>query len=83
MIIHTLWIARRGESTPELAVAWDEYTLDSNPDGFGEDCQRAIKSYGSDLDEKRYLDIDVNEDRIMAAFNTPMLSGQVVPLTSD
>lgn len=83
MIIHTLWIARKGESTPELAVAWDYYTRDNWPEGFGEACDKAIESYGSDLDEKRYIDINVNEDLIMAAFNTSMIPGKVVPLTSD
>jgi hypothetical protein len=66
--IHTLWGARHGESMPELMAAWDEYSVDQNYEGWREDCERAIKSWGDDLQEKRYLDIDVSEQEVIAAF---------------
>jgi hypothetical protein len=78
MIIHTLWAARKGESTPELLVAWDEYTLDNSwSGGFDEECDKAIKAMGSDLDEKRYIDIHVSEHRIMEAFNAFYVPGAI------
>lgn len=55
MILHTLWGTRKGEADPELMVAWDEYSVDGNRQGFAEDCERAIKSWGDDLATHRYI----------------------------
>ena len=77
MILHTLWGARHGESTPELMVAWDEYSVDLNREGFDEHCDRAIKTWGADLQEKRYINIAVNEDRVMDAFNEVNIEGHI------
>lgn len=78
MIIHTLWGARHGESTPELMTAWDEYSVDNNREGFNDDCKRAIKSWGDDLqDHRRYVDVEVSEDAFMAVFNTTLVEGRI------
>lgn len=77
MILHTLWGARAGEAVPELMVAWDEYSVDQYPEGFEGDCDRAIKSWGSDLQHKRYIDIDVSEDALINAFEEVQIEGQV------
>lgn len=77
MILHTLWGARKGESTPELMVAWDEYTVDSYREGFEADCNRAIQSWGSDLQEKRYIDIHINEGKLLDAFADVQMEGTI------
>lgn len=77
MILHTLWGVRKGESTPELMVAWDEYSVDSYREGFDQDCERAIKSWGNDLQEKRYIDIEISEDSLMGKFNVAEMDGIV------
>ena len=77
MILHTLWGARHDESTPELMVAWDEYSVDTNYEGFREDCERAIASWGADLSEKRALDININEDLLMEAFAETHIDGTI------
>lgn len=81
MILHTLWGARKGESTPELMVAWDEYSVDENRLGFDDECTRATKSI-IDLDEKRWIDIEVSEDALMRAFNTSRIGGTVLSSAS-
>ena len=34
MFIRTLWGLRKGETTPELLLAWDEFCVDENFDGW-------------------------------------------------
>ena len=43
VMIKTLWFWRKGETSPELLVAWDEYTVDQNPDGFAVACHKAYE----------------------------------------
>ena len=79
MIVKTMWGKRKSEpeNLPELMVAWDEYTIDLNPDGFAEDCERARVSWGSDLEEYRYVDISLSEEDIDNMFATTNILGLV------
>lgn len=77
MIIHTLWGLRKGKFTPELMVAWDEFSVDNYQEGFAEDCEKVIASWGSDLVEKRYIDIHVHDDLLMRTFNPVELKGEI------
>ncbi len=77
LTIETLWGARRGESTPELMAAWDEYTIDNWREGWSEACRKAIESYGSDLDTYRYIVLTVDLGKIEQAFEPTTVDAEV------
>jgi len=64
-------------TAPELLVAWDEYTLDCNPEGFEADCEKAKKSYGGDLVASRIVEIEVDEEELSALFAPANLKGKI------
>ena len=61
----------------ELMVAWDEYCVDENSEGFEEDCKKAKASWGSDLHQWREIDIEVDEKALHEMFRTGTLEGVV------
>jgi hypothetical protein len=61
----------------ELMVAWDEYCVDENREGFEEECEKAKKSWGSDLHQWREIDIEVDEKELRAKFRTGTLEGTI------
>lgn len=65
------------DGVPEVMVAWDEYCIDSYPEGFEEECEKAKKSWGTDLLAHRLVNIKVSESDLCAAFETPEISGTV------
>lgn len=72
MIVHTLWGVRKDSpDVPELIVAWDEYAVDGNPDGFQQDCEEGLASWGTDLAEHRYINLRVSLVDIEKAFGVP------------
>src|ERR1035437_5005065 len=75
--IKTLWGWRKGEQTPELMQAWDEYSVDSNFDGWEDACATSIASWGDDLDAHRYIDLNVDLIAIEAAFDSPRIDAEV------
>lgn len=78
MIIETLWIKRQYEDTPELLVAWDEFSVDENPEGFAEDCASALLKIGDDLAASRQIQISVLTTSIDAAFVPSVVTGVVI-----
>lgn len=78
MKIYTLWGLRRGETMPELMVAWDEYCVDANGEGFVEALVEARKSWGSDLVDDRPLAIDIPDQTIERLFKRPVVRAKVV-----
>ena len=78
--VSTLWITRQSEDTPELLVAWDNFTIDGNPGGFTEACKEALAAVGNDVRDTAYLTIIVPEDPIFAALYPPDIPiAQVFP----
>lgn len=78
--IRTLWGQRLdtyGDDFPELMVAWDEFCVDGNPEGYAEDKKKAIESWGDDLAAQREIVISVPTDQIEAAFRAPTIQGNV------
>jgi hypothetical protein len=66
MRIHALFVTRTYEtSTPELADAWDEYCIDSNPDGF----DKARKNAATDDEVQAFAEVifEVDEQAVMNA----------------
>lgn len=82
--IHTLWGTRKGyeNDVPELMVAWDEYAVDANPNGFVLACQTERDAWGSDLVAERFIMIDLPRDQIMHAFLPITIVAQVPEDTS-
>jgi len=80
--IFTLWGQRKvsypGEVGPELMVAWDEFCMDANSEGFDKVCAEEIKSWGDDLEAHRYITLQVDANKIDAAFAVPALTATVV-----
>lgn len=66
MDISTLWIKRKGceDSPAELVVAWDEYSIEENWDGWASACKKALDAIGDDLSSRRFLNLKVNENVI-------------------
>lgn len=77
MMILSLWARRRGEDSPELLVAWDEYSVEQNREGFDEECREALRGMGEDLIQERELHIHVPMADIDAAFDSPVLRGSL------
>lgn len=61
----------------ELMVAWDEYCIDENQEGFDEDCKKAKESWGNDLETARLVDIDIDEDGLRSLFFPNKMSGKL------
>jgi hypothetical protein len=68
----SLWATRKsidaGMHPPELLVAWDEYTIDENFEGWHSACMAALSAMGGDLDQHRYITLRVPEDVLEEAF---------------
>lgn len=66
MIIHCLFGIRKGASDcfPELLVAWDEYQVENNVDGWDEECQKALKTVGDEVERFTYIDFDVKDAQL-------------------
>lgn len=80
MTLTCLFGTRKSEPTnaPELMVAWDEYCIDENREGFDEECETARKSWGSDLDQWRIIDIEIDEDLLRSRFEGNQLEGTLL-----
>ena len=79
MKLMCLFGLRKGyeEEMPELMVAWDEYCVDANPEGFHDDCEKAKKSWGTDLVAHRMIEVRINEDQLRAQFANGELEGEI------
>lgn len=86
MKIYTLWAQRTehhpGEYAPELLVAWDEYCMDENGEGYDEEVKAAIERNGGlgpgkGLAAVREITIEVPDGAIEKAFATPVIEGTI------
>lgn len=71
-VIETLWATRKsvdgGYHPPELLVAWDEFSVDANQEGWFEACTAALASLGGDLDQHRYVTLSLGDDVLEDTF---------------
>ena len=82
MIVKSLWIRRKYDpSVPELLTAWDEYSIEENPDGFEADVEQALDKIGSDLMSYRVIDLVVYTPAILNAFEPVQVAAK--PLAAD
>ena len=81
MEVRTLWGKRpedyEGQYAPELMVAWDEYCLEANSDGYEAEKAKAIKEWGGDLVASRELILHVPDDAIKKLFAMPAVNVEV------
>jgi hypothetical protein len=75
--IRSLWVWRKSEEAPELAVAWDEWTIGENPQGFEDDCERALDRIGDVIFAHRIVRLAVAADAIEGAFDPPTVEAEV------
>jgi hypothetical protein len=53
---------------PELVEAWDEFSIDANPEGYSEAVKKALDAMGEDLHEHRTVRFRVNYPELIALF---------------
>lgn len=78
--IKTAWFWRKQEEGPELLEAWDEFTVDSNPDGWREAVDAAYAAVESDDSGHgiRYIDVKINYGVVERAFWPVEVEGQAL-----
>lgn len=76
MKIHAMFVTRTSKpDTPVLVTAWDEYSIEADPDGFEEAKENltADAADAADAAEERLIDrfavvvLEVNEEAVVAA----------------
>lgn len=79
MLIKSLWAWRKNEDSPELLLAWDEFSVDENFDGWQNECRTALDSMKSDISDLgyRYLDLRVDASAIEECFYTNEVEAKV------
>ncbi len=56
-----------GQHAPELLEAWDEYSVEENPEGFAQAMQKAREENQEDMVSIAPYCISINEERIKHA----------------
>ncbi len=77
MIIECLFIVRRPTvaRTCELVVAWDEYAIDENREGWESECNDALRAIGAELQSSRYVSIDISTQELFKALDSVKIKG--------
>lgn len=65
MKVQAIFVLPKGATTPELATAWDEYSIDSWPEGFEEDVERAVKHYKGEIESHAVVTLHFSESQVM------------------
>lgn len=65
----------------ELIHAWDEYTVDSNGDGYSESLEDALGSYGGEILNTVEVFIEVPEAEIRERLRDPVIVAGKVAVT--
>jgi len=75
--IKTLWFLEDTENAvPELLCAWDEYSIDENPQGYEDDMKAAHGCRGNG-GEYRYIELKVDNNKILGAFKPAKVKADV------
>lgn len=81
MRIHATFVTFKsgmpGDS-PELLHAWDEYSIDSNPEGFDTTRTDALTSYGDDVDQVVDVVLEVPMKQLMERFTPARIPVRLV-----
>lgn len=80
--VRSLWITRKsidgGFHFPELLVAWDEYGIDENYEGWREACDDALAACGDDVAQWRIIPLRVCREDVEAVFEGGPVDAEVV-----
>ena len=78
MIVHLIVIRHPepSEDTYWTTEAWDENTIDENPQGYEEALKKAQASNGAD--HVRVLKVQLPEGALAKPFEVPVVKGEVV-----
>lgn len=72
--LHTLWGQYKqryqGEHAPELLLAWDEYTVEANHEGWTTAVDEALQRYRGDIVDHGFLNIEVPLEAVLDLFET-------------
>lgn len=78
---HQLWATYKSadpQDAPELLLAWDEFCVDANGDGWADAKHVALANVGGDLNEYREIIVLISREAVINAFDVPVLDGGVV-----
>lgn len=77
--IHTLWGIRKGlgDDYAEMMLAWDEYSIESNPNQWETEKAQAIASWEDELEAHRTIIITIDHEDVSAAFRAPEVPGTI------
>ena len=67
-----------GEHAPELLLAWDEYSVEENGEGWERELEEMKKVHGASMTAMRVINIEVDQGRIRALLiKTPTVAGAI------
>jgi len=75
MKLTTVWCKYGAESPPELLVAWDEWCMDANYEGYCQEVAGVVAKYPTAT--YREIELEVDESAVLAAFETSKLKARV------
>jgi len=74
MLIYMIWVNNRAEFDEAWMVnAWDEFTIDANPQGWEE----AVSKAKSEHAEVRVIPVQVDITKVQHAFEIQPINGEV------
>ena len=76
MKLHTIWVSHDGSwDGAWLKSAWDEYSIEENPEGF----DAAVKEAADGNHTHRVIVVDASDAALEEAWRGPVVGGSVVP----
>lgn len=79
MYITCLFIERRKNEGPELLLAWDEYSIEENPEGFREACTKTLSTLQGEFIRQQLIELDINDQKLEQALNNnPTIKASVI-----
>lgn len=67
-----------GQYAPEVLVCWDEFCVESNPDGFDEECAKSREKYGDEFAAMRVFEVEVDGEEIVKHLtHHPVIQGEI------
>jgi hypothetical protein len=82
-MVDSLWGWRSGSDVPELLLAWDNYDVEQNYDGFKAACDKVLVDNDIKPEQSRHIVLRVSGDRIMEAFAPAEVNAQPVSQESS
>lgn len=79
MKIYATFINRRDQpKNAELVTAWDEESVEENPEGYASDVRSSIKACGSDVLNSATVEIIIPDSQVLEILNRKAITFGVV-----